>query len=287
MANKVFQIVTNQIIEKLKEGVVPWDQPWKISFPKNMVSKKPYHGINLILLGFLEYGSPWFLTFKQIKELGGKVKKGSNSHLVVFWKIISKGTGEYDVETGKELVDSYPLLRYYRVFNVESTEGLEDKIPEEEKLEFTPIQAAEKILENYKGKPPITNNGNKAYYNPKQDQIGMPPKAKFKSVEHYYNTLFHELVHSTGHKKRLDRPQVSGLIDFGSHEYSKEELVAELGSAFLSAETGTKKEVIDNSASYIKGWLDKLESDDKFIIYASTQAQKAVDYIKGIIQQTY
>ncbi|TKJ41199.1 hypothetical protein CEE37_05915 [candidate division LCP-89 bacterium B3_LCP] len=273
-----YQVITDRICELLEKGEIPWQRPWNSGndFPKNLASKKEYRGINPFMLASMRYTSPYWLTFKQAKDLGGGIKAGEKGTPVVFWKWIERE----DESTGE--VNKIPFLRYYTVFNLTQTVGIpEDKIPalDEETREFNPIEEAEKIVANMQRRPEIQNIESRAYYRPSQDLVNMPKKELFKSDEEYYSTLFHELTHSTGHENRLNRKGIGELQGFGSHSYSKEELCAEFGSAFLCGESGIVERVIENSAGYIQGWLKRLRSDKKFLVQAASQGQKAADFI--------
>lgn len=270
MGINVYEVITDRILTMLKDGVVPWRQPWTAaSAPKNLVSKKEYRGVNVLLLGTQKYSSPFWCTYKQCTEKGGQVRKGEKSTPVVFWKI---------TEDKKDAKKKSFILRYYNVFNVGQCDGLE--VPAEESRKVVePIQACEDLVKLYKTMPKVEHGGSRAYYNPSFDYIGMPVMADFKGAEEYYSTLFHELVHSTGHKDRLDREGITNPIRFGSHDYSFEELVAECGSAFLCGRAGIGNRVIDNQAAYIASWVSKLRSEPRWIVEASSKAAKAVDYI--------
>lgn len=277
MSKKVYEMITNQIIEKLEQGTIPWKRPFKNGIAKNWKSKKAYRGINAMLLDGGEYA-----TFNQIREAGGKVKKGAKSQIVVFWKM-SKYTKE-DKETGEEKQEKVPLMRYYRVFKVgEQTENIE---PKEDIIEYNhdPIKEGEKIIEGYMDCPDYTFVSGRAYYQPSFDIVNVPPIKDFENINEYYSTFFHEIVHSTGHTSRLNRKGVTQLSEngFGSEVYSKEELVAELGASMLCGIAGIENETIENSASYIQSWLSALKNDKKLIVHASQQAQKASDYILGV-----
>ena len=266
----VYQIVTDRIIEKLEQGVIPWRKPWSSEgVARNWVTQKPYRGINQLLLSDGEY-----LTFKQVQEAGGKVKKGAKSEIVVFWKMLEKETEEGDKET-------IPLLRYYRVFSIRDCEGIESKVIPVDPKEHDPIEQAEEVLSKYKDKPTISHNDSSAYYSPDMDLVNVPKMTLFDKAEEYYSTLFHELVHSTGHKSRLNRKEMQGDASFGSESYSREELVAEVGSAMICTMTGIDHVTLDNSASYLDSWIRALKGDSRLIIGASSQAQKAVEYILG------
>jgi len=216
-----------------------------------------------------------FLTFKQIQERKGTIKKGAKSSMIVFYKL-----QKYESDNGEE--KNIPLLRYYRVFHLNDVEGIESKLEDVNVNNDNPIAEAEKIIAGYKDCPEIIVDNNRAYYSPSKDVIGMPEVRRFKGIEEYYSTLFHEQVHSTGSVKRLKRfTGEDAIAAFGSASYSKEELTAEIGSAILCCHAGIEK-TIDNSASYIQSWLKVLKNDKNFVIQASSKAQKAVDWILGI-----
>lgn len=278
----VYAIITERIINLLKQGVVPWHKPWQGGerMPRNLISGKEYRGVNVFLLHAMSYQSPFWLTFKQAGELGGSVRKGEKACPVVFWKWLDA----QDVDTGK--TKRVPFLRYYSVFNASQCDGLDQsKIasPEPTTREFTPIQEAERIVANMPQKPEIKHGLAKAFYSPSEDYVGMPSPEQFKSGEDYYSVLFHELTHSTGHESRINRKGIGGSSgawsSFGSQSYSKEELVAEMGSAFLCGKAGIVERTIDNSAAYIHSWLDRLQDDVRLVVQAAAQAQKAADFI--------
>jgi antirestriction protein ArdC len=285
MAKSVYEIVTERILEKLEHGTVPWHKPWAGGgCPQNLVSGKEYRGVNIWLLGSQDFTSPYWVTFKQAKQLGGTVRKGERSTPCIFWKFLARDTE--NPETGETKTKQIPLIRYYSVFNVEQCDGISHKRLEaqaEEPAPFNPIEAAEAIVASYPDAPSISQDGRaSAYYRPATDSIHMPIRETFDSEAHFYATLFHEMTHSTGHESRLSRPGVSNPIRYGSHEYSQEELVAEMGAAFLLAEAGIDNDSLtDNSASYIASWLKALKDDPKLVVLAGAQAQKAVDHITG------
>jgi len=291
----VYEIITNRIIETLEKGTVPWKKPWKTGAPINLISKKEYRGINTIILSMASFSSPYFATIRQINQLGGSVQKGAKGLPVVFWKFPKvkpeaesekspiKDAPSEDSSESKFKKPNVPLMRYYTVFNVEQCEGLESKIPVEETIIFDPIEKCEKVVASYPDKPPIEQSGQKACYRPLTDEIFMPVPESFDSSEHYYGTLFHELVHSTGHEKRLGREGVKDHSSFGDHLYSKEELVAEIGSSFLCGKTGLDiSSIFSNQVAYIGSWLEALKNDKRMVIYAAAQAQKAVDHIMDV-----
>lgn len=280
----VYQIITERVIALLESGTAPWRKTWRGGdSPRNLISKKPYRGINFLLLGATSFTSPYWLTFNQVQQLGGRVKKGAKSELVIFWKFFDSQR-ETDAAKSRSAPNTKrrpPLLRYYRVFNVEQTEGLEKHLPEQaEEKPFTPIETAARIIEAMPQRPPIRHDEPRAYYAPARDFVNLPRPETFDTPENYYAVAFHELTHATGHETRLNRPGVAGnqLAAFGSANYSREELVAELGSAFLCAEAGIEN-TLDNSAAYLKGWLDALRGDARLIVTAASAAQRAADFI--------
>jgi len=277
MSEAVYSRITQEIMGRLEKGTVPWHRPWKrgSGFPRNLVSGGCYRGINLFVLAAQEYESPYWLTFRQAVLRGGTVRKGEKSTPVVFWKWVETEVKKLDKEETLRL----PILRYYHVFNVEQCERIE--YPKPEALpDLKPIESAERICMGYED-PPWIDQGTQACYRPKDDAIVMPKRERFENAEEYYSTLFHELTHSTGHEKRLARKTLTDLCPFGSTNYSKEELIAEMGAAMLSGEAGIENSTIDNSASYIAGWLKRLQNDDRLLIIAAGQAQRAVDHILG------
>ena len=274
----IFQTVTDSIIKQLELGTIPWQQPWTAAgAPKNLVSGKPYRGINIMLLSNLGYEQNIFLTFNQVKSLGGTVRKGEKSHLVVFWKQIEVDDKE---NPGQRI--TRPFLRYYLVFNISQCNLPNDKVPEFVPDEYNPIWACEDILHEMHNRPRIRDTDHEAYYVPTEDCINVPNMKHFKDAESYYAVLFHELIHSTGHKDRLNRKEVVENPKYGSEAYSIEELTAEIGACFLCSFAGIPVKHVENHAAYIASWLKVLKNDKKFIVFASTQAQKAVDYILAV-----
>jgi len=283
----VYQIVTDKIIAMLEKGTIPWRKPWSCvggrpAMPMNLVSKRPYRGINVWMLASAGYQSPFWVSYKQAEKLGGSVRKGEQSTLAVFWK---RGEIE-DKETG-EMKKTF-LLRYYRVFNVEQCEGLGKHLPKVEKpkgktKKFNPIAEADKIVEGMPKRPEIRHQGDSASYSPLFDIVKMPIRETFENEPKYYTTLFHELTHSTGHASREGR--FAGCQEdakqFGSETYAKEELVAEMGAAFLCAVSGIEN-TADHSAAYIKGWLKALKDDRKMVVHAAAAAHRAADFILDV-----
>ncbi len=274
----VYQMVTDRIVGLLEAGTVPWQKPWTESgLPMNVISKRPYRGINLWLLLSLNYERNLFLTWDQLKKIGGSVLQGQHGHIVVFWKQVKKVPEELD---GAGKAKQIPMLRYYKVFNVEQCRDVpKDLIPELVKTAVDPILECEAIINTMPDSPLLIFTGKKAFYDIEKDHVVLPQLKRFKTSESYYTTLFHELVHSTGAEKRLGRKTITEMAEFGSEPYSMEELIAELGAAYLNSFTGILDKEIESSAAYISGWLEKLRNDKRFIISASGQAQKAVDLI--------
>ena len=273
---KAYEVVTERIIDLLASGTVPWWKPWKTQRPANLVSKRPYSGVNVFLLNCSTFAAPWWLTFKQAKELGGYVKRGSKATPIILFKWCER---ERDNGNGEPEKYRYPLARTFRVFNIEQCGG----IPAAHQITpINPIGAFETIWDGYKDKPTLQHGGDRAFYTPLRDLIQMPPRDSFRSAESYATTLAHEAIHSTGHKSRLDRKAVAGRVSrFGSADYSQEELVAECGAAMLANECGILDQEIEQSAAYIKGWLKALQNDKKLVVVAAAQAEKACNYILG------
>jgi antirestriction protein ArdC len=282
----VYDIVTEKICAELERGVVPWHKPWVGSdkAPANLISKQAYRGINPLLLSLSGYSSPYWLTYKQSASLGGQVRKGEKGTQIIFYAKLESKT-KIDAHGNAE---SFPMLRYYTVFNTDQCDGLGDHVPTA-KPTLTPLEddyekqvaAAESVLNGYVDKPAIDDHVNAAWYRPSLDLIGMPPRDTFTSAQGYYSTLFHECIHSTGHASRLDRIGVSKeQAGFRSETYSKEELIAELGAAFLCADAGIEN-TIPQSAAYCASWLKVLKGDSKLIVSAASGASKAARYITG------
>ena len=281
MSINVYELVTNRIIEQLENNIIPWEKPWSgtIDGAFNRVSKKPYSILNQMLLKYDgEYAS-----FKQWKDLGGHIRKGEKSEIVVFWKMYPIKEKQDD---GTETIKTIPLLKYINVFHISQVDGVE---PLKQKVihDIEPIDKAEKILNDYWNRENITIEhvkGDKAFYSPMFDKIQLPLFEQFKQSEEYYSTAFHESIHSTMKTSRCNRQEdrKGKVVSFGSEEYSKEELVAEVGSAQLMNIVGIETtKSFRNSTAYIQSWLKVLRNDNKFIVSASSKAEKAVNYILG------
>lgn len=247
--------------------------------PCNAVSKRPYHGVNLLLLSLAPFSDYRWLTLRQANELGGRVRRGERASIAVFWKHIDVTDEDDDKECRRRCI---PLLRHYSIFNVQQCENLNLPVLEDWHEELTlRIERAEKVIQQMPEAPRIVEGGPIACYIPREDVVRIPKIQDFEAAEAYYGTMFHELGHATGHEKRLNRPGVTNQVVFGSCDYSREELVAELTSAFVCAEVGIDNSVVENAASYIHGWLTTLESDARAVVTASGQAQRATDFILG------
>ena len=278
----VYEIVTEKIVKLLEQGIVPWRRPWtSTGLPRNLVSKKPYRGVNVFLLSASKYVSPFWLTMRQANELGGHIRKGEESTAIVFWKIDEAKQSTEDLDADEKTRRRF-LLRFYRVWNLEQCElpqSVLDKLPKMETHQHDPIEAVEKIIAGMPNPPEIVRGGSKAFYSLLTDRITLPPRELFISAEEEAATETHELIHSSGSEKRLAREGICEAAPFGSPVYSKEELTAELGAAYLCAEAGISNAVIANQAAYVAGWLKKLRDDLKLLIHAAAQAQKAADFI--------
>lgn len=227
--------LTDRIIAALKRGTVPWRQPWRAHGLRNALSNRPYRGINLLMLGLAGaeqgYDDPRWLTYRQAEQRGGHVRQGERGTRIALWKRIQRESKE----TGR--VERFPLMRLYTVFNVAQCEKLALSEPATTAV-FDPIHRAEALVADYVGGPPIVVNSDAACYLQSPDEVHVPPRSAFRDMDGYHGALFHELVHSTGHPSRLNREGFEAPIPFGSPNYSREELVAEFGAAFLCHEAG-------------------------------------------------
>lgn len=277
----IYEHVTKTIISLLEQGTIPWRKPWITAGPpRNLLTRHWYTGINHLLLNALPYTKPYYLTFKQIKAVAGRVKAGEKGHFIVFRKTIIEQDPKDTEKTTRRNV-----LRYYIVFNVEQCENIPPAlipsyaVPLEHK---DPIQECEFVIEDYKTCPSIHFGSDGASYVHVKDYINMPFRERFISQEQFYATLFHEMIHSTGHESRLNRKEITESPDYETDEYALEELVAEIGAGYLCSFTGIESATIKHHAAYIKSWLQVFENDKKFVVIASARAQKAVDYILNI-----
>jgi len=288
----LYQEVTDKIMQLLEKGVAPWRQTWSsYGLARNYATKHQYTGINKLLMNNTEYPIPYFMSFKQTKALNGKIRKGAKGEQVYYFNAFFKDSNgkTIDEEQAKRLkkagqeVKKLSVLRYFHVFNIADIEGVEFDIPAVELRENEQIDKCESIIEKMPNRPEIRcMNANEAYYNSIEDFINMPNIQQFDNSAEYYTTLFHEAVHSTGHQSRLSRKGIIEPNKFGSIPYSEEELIAEMGAAFLSAEAGINYgEIVENNAAYLQGWLNKLKEDKRFIFRTASKAQQAAKYILG------
>ena len=264
----VYDIVTQSILDALKQGAVPWRQPWRSGIPTNFISHRAYRGVNNLILAWTcnskGYASQHWVTYHQMKDLGGELKPHEHATPILFWKRIED--------------EDKVISRFYRVFNLDQIKGI--AAPEASKFPFNPNEHAEQIIAGMPTAPEIRFKGNRAFYAPSKDLVQVPASSDFETPEDYYLTLFHELGHATGHQSRLARfNNDHRLAAFGSEDYSKEELIAELTAAFLAAEAGFMSNTLPQSASYINGWLNRLKGDPKLLVQASACAQKAADFV--------
>ncbi|MEB3189053.1 MAG: zincin-like metallopeptidase domain-containing protein [Snowella sp.] len=265
MNDKIIKLVNDRLTKLIEENPnMTWKQLWKKKQATNFQGRK-YTGINRALLCAAPYGCNIFASYKQILDAGGQVKRGEKGWPVIFWKIL---------QDKEDATKTIPLLRYYCVFNLEQTNM---DIPKgNDNIE---IVEAENVIKCYANKPEIKHNMGECFYSPLSDYVSVPPIDSFTTSSEYYVGLFHELVHSTGHKSRLNRPGFDGLAMLGSESYSREELVAECGAAYLMSLTGL--DASDNQAAYIKSWMKHLKNDKGDLIVGMGKAERAVDYILG------
>ena len=290
MKQDTYQLVTDRIIAKLQAGTIPWKHfaSSPLAEPKNLVSKKAYRGINRLLLSGTKYNSEFWLTYKQAQDLGGNVKRGEKSEMVVFWKFLD--VEDKDAQPGEisSKAKQIPFLRHYSLFNIQQCEGIDyAKLAEQTPRESDPIESAEAIVIGMPNRPRLViDQTPKAYYSPTEDFVHMTERSACVSDSAFYSTLLHEHIHATGHASRLSRFQQDGCNHhFGSKSYACEELVAEMGAAFLMSECSLFQDSEENTAAYIANWLTKLENDNKLVVHAAGKAQKAADYILGRIEE--
>jgi len=273
MSQTIYSEITQSIIEQLETGAAPWIKPWKAdsSADKNLVSQKPYQGINRLLLGMSSmvkgFSVPVWASYKQWEAIGANVKKGEKGTKIVFYSPVSKE----NKQTGD--LEKYAVLKTYFVFNAAQVEGIDIVPAETVAAEFTAVELAEQRI--IKTGAAISHGGDAAFYMPSADRIQLPNKSAFDSEANYYATAFHELAHWTGSKNRLDRDLDKGR--FGNPAYAFEELVAEMSAAFLCSDYGIQGEL--RHAGYIGHWLKALREDSKAVFKAAALAQKAADYI--------
>ena len=294
---ELYEAITDKVVTMLENGKIPWHKPWQVdsngnpNLPMNYTTKKAYRGVNIWLLSYAPFSSPYWMTFKQCSERGGTIRKGEKATEIFFYSFIKKGMKDENGkpvvnDKGEEVKKQVPLLKSYFVFNYEQTDGLpahESKLiekPEEKK--FDKIDVCENIINNFVNAPSISFGGDRAFYRPSSDAVQMPKFEQFKDAESYYSVFFHELTHSTGHANRLKRDGVVKHDGFGSHQYSLEELVAEMGASYIGAIAGIQNsQILENSVAYIQNWINVLKNDVSLLMKAAGQAQKASDLILG------
>lgn len=291
----IFAAVTDRIIAELESGIIPWNRPWS-GVSEGAIRRsngKPYSLINQLLLG--KPGE--YLTFKQCKDEGSKVKKGAKSKMVVFWKVLhrEKKDASGNVirdENGLPVDDPIPMLRYYNVFHIDDCDGIQPKYPAEHlPATASPVERAEEIIAEYSGRAKLTiehSKQNRAFYSPSRHLVSLPLMEQFEDTAGYYETAFHELTHSTGHESLLNRfSENDGAAAFGSESYSKEELVAEIGACGILHELGLETaKSFRNNAAYIQSWLSALKNDKRLIVSAAGRAEKAIRLILGEQEDT-
>lgn len=275
MAFDIYAAITDRIIAQLEAGTIPWSKPWVSAGAAgaaiSYVTGKPYSLLNQLILG--RPGE--YLSFKQCEQRGGKIKKGEKSQMVVFWKWLE----QEDEETGTK--KEIPFLRYYNVFHVDQCDGIEPRKPVElpDCAETKPEPEA--VVENYCTRCGVRRTfepGDRAFYRPSTDTVTLPELKQFRTTTGYYETLFHELTHSTGHESRLNR--LAKDARFGNDAYAKEELVAEIGAASILTILGMETEAsFQNNAAYIQSWLKALKNDKRLIVSAAGKAEKAIELI--------
>jgi len=276
IARSSYARITDDLIALLDAGVVPWRRPWTARGPRNLVSRRPYRGINVLVLACQGRPSPWWLTYRQAAALGGRVRAGEQGTQVVFWRVLdadpaaSAGPGRRGV-----------VLRTYTVFH-ESQCELPDGVVPPEAHAGPGIRTCEEILAVMPDPPHVVTGSDVACYLPVTDTVHVPRRADFAGPEAYYATLFHELAHATGHPRRLNRSALVTPAPFGSPDYSQEELVAEMTSAFVCGAAGIAPATLAASAEYIAGWLAALRADRRLVVVAAGHAQRAADLILGV-----
>jgi len=279
MQNEQTNRIVEKIVEALGKGEIPWRKPWRSVAAHNAISGSEYRGVNALVLNLAShYPDPRFLTYKQAAELGAQVKKGEKGWPVIFYSTIKKsGESEGGENTASEKAKTFRFMKHYTVFNASQCDGMPER--EEAAAPVAQIMEADEIIKRMPRAPKIVD-GSRACYIPSQDIVNMPPKtAHWTSSSAYYDTMFHELTHATGHESRLER-DLGG--NFGGEKYAKEELVAEIGAQFLCQSSGINRaEVEENAVAYCQNWSRVLKNDPKMIFYAAAKAQAAHDFIMG------
>ena len=281
---KAVDKIVDLVINGLENGTVPWRKTWSAFAPMNAFSQREYKGFNILLLSYCcaanRYPYPLFGTYKQIKEAGGKVKKGETAFPVIYWKVRDEAV--IDEETGEEEIEKRFTPFYYNVFNLHQADGIDIQkfIPETTNKNNNPLEVCETVINNMPHQPSMTFGGSRAYYAPKDDNVNVPELQCFDSSEEYYATTFHELSHSTGHSRRLNRFQENREI-FGRNSYDFEELVAEMAATILCSHCGIEQ-TVENSVAYLTGWAKFLKENKRSTLFSAyTKAQIAANFILG------
>jgi antirestriction protein ArdC len=279
-----YKRITDFVIEQLGKGEVIWRKGWnEFGLPKNITTGREYKGLNSFLLNFItmhkEFKTPYFITYKQAMSAGGTIRRGQKGFTVIYWATVENKSKKIEVD-GEQEYFTYRIPKCHTVFNIDQTHGIEyPKIEKQLRSHTEKIYACDKVIDTMPEKPNILHQGDKPCYDKMNDCVFIPPVEQFHSDEEYYAALFHELAHSTGHTRRLNRSELMQSDGFGKELYCKEELTAELTAAFLCAVCGIEQQTVNNIAAYIKGWLNILRNDKKLILKAATQAQAAADFI--------
>lgn len=289
MRQDVYERITGQIVTELEKGVRPWLKPWNAEHAAGRITRPlrsngiPYQGINVVMLWSASvakgYAAPIWMTFKQAMELGAHVRKGEEGTLVVYASTVTRK--ETDTETGEESERDIPFMKGYTVFNVEQVEGLPPHFYATATPRLDPVQRIDRAEAYFAATgAAIRHGGNMAYYSATADHVQMPLFESFRDAESYYATLAHEMTHWTRHPSRLDRD--FGRKRFGDEGYAMEELVAELGSAFLSADLDLTPEIREDHAAYVASWLKVLKGDKRAVFTAASHAQRAADFLQRL-----
>ena len=280
MTSDIYSLVNDRILAALEQGIIPWKRPWTGRLPTNYDSGKEYRGVNILTLGIAEmvhgYTSPFWLTFRQAQKHGGHIKRRENATQIVFSE---RKVKEIQKEDGTKEERVIHFVKSFPVFNWEQTEGVpkKDAVPALDP-DRDLIEVCNSVLSRMQSPPAYREGGNSASYSPKEDLVNLPPLGTFKTTEGYVATKFHEYGHATGHESRLSRPGIMAVAAFGGEDYSLEELVAELTSAYLCAKNGIDN-TLENSSAYIQNWLKALKDDKNMLLKASGKAMAAVEYI--------
>jgi len=278
----IYETVTSRILEQLEAGVVPWRKTWTVGLPRSLATDREYRGINLFLLSASDYGSPYWLTYREAARQGGHVRKGERATPVIYWKWRTPEEMER-LATEKKVLNPAPCVPFTSaVFNLEQVEGIQAPEPAVQKAPENRLATAESVLEGMRDAPEILHGTSKdPSYLHSLDRVSMPHLSQFESAEEYFATLYHELIHATGHTKRLNRFAETGGDAMA--QYSFEELVAEMGSSFLCAFANLKNSSTEQlQASYIAEWMKVFRKDGQILVKAASAAQKAVDFIRAI-----